>query len=97
MLKGVYLTLLIGPAVRLIADPEKAVADIGQAGGLLGWLTLTAALLPALWHLGRTLARGAVMVIEPRYMVPSHVKTLIAEKIATNSDRTPNAPALADD
>jgi hypothetical protein len=54
------LALLTGPAACLVAWPGELHRLVRQAGGAWGWLTLLAALAPALWHLGRT--RGATAV-----------------------------------
>jgi hypothetical protein len=55
--------LLLGPAILLIGDPETAIPVIRTFGGVFGWLSFTAALLPALWHLRRTMARSALHVL----------------------------------
>jgi hypothetical protein len=56
--------LLAGPALRLILRPDDLdLTAVRQAGSVWGRLTLLAALVPAAWHLGRTLARAGVHVV----------------------------------
>jgi hypothetical protein len=57
------LALLIGPGIHLIALPERPSLDVVQAGSVWGWLTLVLALVPALWHMGRTLARAGAHLV----------------------------------
>src|SRR5205823_10908615 len=55
--------LLLGPAAALIAEPGAVSASVQQAGTGWGWLALLAALVAAVWYVGRTLARGAVHIL----------------------------------
>jgi hypothetical protein len=55
--------LLVGPGAHLVLDPGQVDPIVLQAGEFWGWLSLLAALAAAVWHVGQTLARGAINVL----------------------------------
>jgi hypothetical protein len=55
--------LLVGPAARLVLDPEASALRIAQAGTLWGWLALLTALAATIWHVTQTVARTTVHVL----------------------------------
>jgi hypothetical protein len=57
------VALLVGPLAWLVIDPGDPVRSVQQAGELPGWLCLLAALAAAVWHVGRTPARGGAHVL----------------------------------
>ncbi len=55
--------LLVGPAVRLIAEPYPVAESVRQAGQVWSWLALLAALVVGVWYAGKTLAAGAGHIV----------------------------------
>jgi hypothetical protein len=55
--------LLVPPTVLIILSPDNPDQVVAQAGGLVGWLTLALALVPAAWHFGPALVRLGVPLL----------------------------------